>query len=441
MSVEVDRSAPRPRRTCSRSSAPRSGAARRSTRPPPRWPRPPRTIGAGWPSTAGCSPARRGAGRRAGARPGRHARCTCAASASCPRPRATASPRALIDAAVEAAAGRPTTSPWSPARSCRARSASGSGTGSARSGATRRTSSCAGRCAPTSSRPPTPTRCAVSGRSVAGQLRAGRPGGAQRRARRRQDDLHPGPRRRARRARRRHLADVRDRPGAPRAGRRTGAGARRRLPPRRHRRARRPRPRHLARRGGHRRRVGRGAGRGAGRVAARGAHRPRRRGRRRAGVELTPVGPRWHALSFGGSADDPDRARQRHPLRRPARTPGPAPTRSSTTCWRSTRCPTCCWSPGTSPTTAPRRSTTRRGPCSPAGRARCWSAPATTTSAPRSPAGCSAAPDRGPLLPGARDAGRPAADARLARRRAVDGERIDHGELGRGPARPGSTNG
>ena len=43
-----------------------------------------------------------------------------------------------------------------------------------------------------------------------------RPGGADRRARGRQDDVHPGARRRARRARRGHLADVRDRPGAPR---------------------------------------------------------------------------------------------------------------------------------------------------------------------------------------------------------------------------------
>ena len=84
---------------------------------------------------------------------------------------------------------------------------------------------------------------------------------------------------------------------------RAGAGARRRLPARRPRRARRPRPRHLARARRHRRRVGRGTGRGAVRVTARGPRSSaatggrRRRARR---VEITPVGPRWHALSFRG---------------------------------------------------------------------------------------------------------------------------------------------
>ena len=131
------------------------------------------------------------------------------------------------------------------------------------------------------------------------------------RAGRRQDHVHPGSRRRAGRARRRHLADVRDRPGAPVAGGRAGPGARRRLPPRRHRRARRPRPRHLARRGRHRRRVGRGHRRGAGRRPARGTDRARRRrpGPRRPRrldprtVTLVPVGARWLGLHWPG----PDR--------------------------------------------------------------------------------------------------------------------------------------
>ena len=98
---------------------------------------------------------------------------------------------------------------------------------------------------------------------------------------RRQDDADPGARRRAGGPRRRHLADVRDRPRAPVAGRRSGPGARRRLSPRRGRRARRPRPRHLARRRGHGGRVGGGCRRGSGRRPAGGTHRARGRRRRR----------------------------------------------------------------------------------------------------------------------------------------------------------------
>ena len=70
------------------------------------------------------------------------------------------------------------------------------------------------------------------GERLAAVLRAGRPRGALRRPRRREDDADAGHRPRPRRARRRHVADVRDRPRAPLDRRRPGARARRRLPAR-----------------------------------------------------------------------------------------------------------------------------------------------------------------------------------------------------------------
>ena len=155
-----------------------------------------------------------------------------------------------------------------------------------------------------------------------------------RRARRRQDDVHPGSRRRARRARRRHLADVRDRPGAPLAGRRPGAGARRRLPARRHRRARRPRPRHLARRGGHGRRVGRGDRRGAGGVAARGPDRPGARPPRRARRPRPAPGADdagRAALARAGGPRQPPPAAGREAQREPPASTSAAATRPTST--------------------------------------------------------------------------------------------------------------
>ena len=56
------------------------------------------------------------------------------------------------------------------------------------------------------------------GRRLATLLRARRPGAAHRRARRGQDHADPRPRRGPGRTRRRHLADLRDRPGPPLAG-------------------------------------------------------------------------------------------------------------------------------------------------------------------------------------------------------------------------------
>ena len=173
---------------------------------------------------------------------------------------------------------------------------------------TRRTSGSSGP-APRRTTCPTRTPCAPSAvasrrRSGAGDLvvLAGR-------ARRGQDDLHPGPRRGARGPRRDHLADVRHRPRASLAGGRPGARARRRLPARRHRGARRPRPGRVPRRGGDRRRVGERADRGSGaRPGSRSASTapsggdpldpdgpdPRR-------VLVAPVGPRWlDAVAVGG---------------------------------------------------------------------------------------------------------------------------------------------
>ena len=71
------------------------------------------------------------------------------------------------------------------------------------------------------------------GRAVATPARGRRPVGPRRRSRRRQDHLHPGPGRRARRPRPGHLPDVRHRAGPPAARLRPGPGARRRLPARR----------------------------------------------------------------------------------------------------------------------------------------------------------------------------------------------------------------
>ena len=107
----------------------------------------------------------------------------------------------------------------------------------------RRTSSCAARCRRRTT-PRTPTPCATWAPGWARALRAGDlviltgDLGAGK------TTLTQGIGAGLRRARRGHLADVRDRPGAPVPGRGPGPGARRRLPARRHRRARRPRPRH-----------------------------------------------------------------------------------------------------------------------------------------------------------------------------------------------------
>ncbi len=145
-----------------------------------------------------------------------------------------------------------------------------------------------------------------------------------------------------RRARRRDLADVRDRARPPLARRRTRPGARRRLPPRRHPRARRPRPRHVARRRRHRRRVGRGRGRGPGGVAARGPHHPRPGPRRRARRAGPAAGADDSDRSALARPPGPVRASGRRWPRRSTRpccsTSAPAPRTSSTGSTRPSRC-------------------------------------------------------------------------------------------------------
>ena len=168
-------------------------------------------------------------------------------------------------------------------------------------------------CPPTHLRRPRRRRDARPRRGDRTAAAGRRPGGAVRRAGGGQDDVHPGARRRPRRAGRRHVADVRDRPRAPVADRGARPRARRRLPARRHRRARRPRPRRLPRRGGHGRRVGHGHRRGAGRLPPRGPHRPLRRAAPRPDadpadpdasqldprtVTLVPLGPRFLGVSW-----------------------------------------------------------------------------------------------------------------------------------------------
>ena len=183
---------------------------------------------------------------------------------------------------------------------------------------------------------------------LAGQLGAGRPGRAHRRARRRQDDVHPGARRRARRPRRGHLADVRHRPRAPRrwsAGRRwctstpTGSAASRSsttstwTPP-----STRRSPSSSGARGWPR---GWPESRLEVRIvrAAAGTPGPDEPDPRR--VLVAPVGPRWlDAVAVRGlDLRVHDRAPHRHPLRRAARRAGRDRARSSSTCSRSTSAP------------------------------------------------------------------------------------------------------
>ena len=179
------------------------------------------------------------------------------------------------------------------------------------------------------------------GASLAGQLRRRRPGRAQRRARRRQDHVHPGARRRARGPRRHHLADVRDRAGAPAAGRRAGAGARRRLPARwastssttstSTPRSTTPSRSSSGARGSRRGWPSPGSSSGSSGPLA---HEDEHDDPTRAGSLMTPVGPRWyeharsptpHAAAAGGRSSS-----ESAPRRLPATAPRPTSTATST---------------------------------------------------------------------------------------------------------------
>ena len=251
---------------------------------------------------------------------------------------------------------------------------------------------------------PTPRRCATSAASLAGQLAPGDLVVLTGDARRRQDDVHPGARRRARRPRRRHLADVRHRPRAPAArsaDRRwststpTGSAASTSsttstsTPP-----STRPSPSSSGARAWPR-------GSSESRLEVR--DRPRRRWtddeHRR--VEITPVGPRWHALSFGGSDDRAHRPRQRHPLRRAARRPRACRAGRGAPAGAGPRPDVLLVTGDVADHGLPEEYAEARavldawpGPS--------WSAPATTTSARRSPAACSTRRPPRPAGPGAR---------------------------------------
>ena len=111
-----------------------------------------------------------------------------------------------------------------------------------------------------------------------------------------------------RRPRRRHLADLRHRPGPPRARRPAAAGPRRRLPAGFAGRARRPGSRCRPSGFGHGRRVGPRAGRGARRGPARADHHPAARpldsdDESRRSTWRAFAGGRWADASPAGAAD------------------------------------------------------------------------------------------------------------------------------------------
>ena len=251
------------------------GTPGRSTRRPTRPERDPDRVGraALRRRTAACSPASTASpsGALVLDPHGRHAR-TCAASACSRTPRATASRSVLIDAGRRRGARlrRPDRADGREELPAHGRFWERHGFREIRPGRARRRAA-PRRCPPAASTRRTPRPCASSAARWPAQLRAGDLVVLSGELGAGKTTFTQGIGAGARGPRRHHLADVRDRAGAPVAGRRAGPGPRRRLPARRHRGARRPRPRDLAGRLGHRRGVGRGRRRGAGRVAARGA--------------------------------------------------------------------------------------------------------------------------------------------------------------------------
>ena len=123
-------------------------------------------------------------------------RCTCAASGSTPTPRATASPRRWSTPRSRPPRA-PTTSRWSPARSCPTRSGSGERQGFRET--PRRLAERRARAARCRRRFDAPDAEAMrdSGPALAAALRAGDLVVLERRARGRQDHVHPGARGRA----------------------------------------------------------------------------------------------------------------------------------------------------------------------------------------------------------------------------------------------------
>ena len=164
VSVDVRRGRAGGRRDRARGGPPRpSRSARRSTRRPTRWPRPRSRWPTGSASTAGCWPA------STASRSGRWCSTPSATTmylrrfGVVPEARGHGVAGALIEPAVEAPHGLDDLDRGGPRGAARDAAVLGAAGLPRDPAATRRTSSCGGRCARSCSTCPTPTRCASSG--------------------------------------------------------------------------------------------------------------------------------------------------------------------------------------------------------------------------------------------------------------------------------------